>query len=54
MANAIGNQHFVPYSKVSLTHGLPIPYSLNITPPPFCRLDLASSMGGGGGGKAYN
>ena len=26
-----------------------IPYSLELTPPPFCRLDLAKSMGG-----AYN
>ena len=27
-----------------------IPYSLDIRPPPFCRLDLATSVGGG----AYN
>ena len=41
----------IDYTQQVIYRRIQVPYSLELTPPPpFCRLDLAKSMGGG----AYN
>ena len=57
-ANHLSNRLIIPLLELPVkfccglpvsfwVHSISLPYSLEVTPPPFCRLDLATSMGGG-------